>query len=279
MSAARVSKPKAALRLFVSELALVVSRRRNQVGVAILAAIPVLMAIAIRVSSPSGERGPDFISDISQNGYFVAVSALTVELTMFLPVAIAALCGDAISGEANTGTLRYLLTVPVGRTRLLATKYAALLVGCVVAPLTVALAGLLSGWLIFGIRPIQTLSGTELSVGDGLLRLLLLVGYLALCLASLAALGLFISTLTEQPIAATLATAGVVMLSWILSAIPQLDWLHPWLIVTHWNAGTDLLRTPIYWEGTQSGIWLALGYLLVFLTAAWARFGSKDITS
>lgn len=271
--------PVRAIRLLGSELGLMAGRRRNQVGLAVLAAIPVMMAIAIRLSRPGGPHGPDFITEISENGFFVAVSALSLQLTLFLPLAIATLCGDAIAGEANQGTLRYLLTVPVHRTRLLFTKYAALVIGAFIAPLTVAIAGLVSGWALFGLKPVRVLSGSEISLLDGIGRLLVMVGYLGICLAALAAVGLFLSTLTEQPIAATLATAGVVMLSWILSAIPQLEWLHPWLIIAHWTSVTDVLRDPIHWGGITDGLLLAAAYTVVFGSAAWARFAGKDITS
>lgn len=268
-----------ALRLFWSELMLVVGRRRNIAGLALLAAVPIVMAIAIRVSRPSGGGGPDFITQISENGFFVALSSLMVMITFFLPLAIAALCGDAIAGEANQGTLRYLLTVPVHRTRLLLTKYASLVVGAFVAPFVVALSGLLIGWALFGLKPVRLLSGTEIALVDGVGRLTLMVAYLGVCLTALAAIGLFISTLTEQPVAATLATAGVVMISWILHGVPQLDWLHPWLVVHHWTAGTDLFREPIFTDNLYRGLLLAGGYIVVFVSAAWARFNSKDITS
>lgn len=268
-----------ALRLFWSELMLVLGRRRNQAGLALLAAVPIVLAIAIRVSRPTGSHGPDFIAQISENGFFVALSSLSVMITFFLPLAVAALCGDAISGEANQGTLRYLLTVPVHRTRLLLTKFASLVVAAFVAPFVVALSGLLIGWALFGLKPVRLLSGMEISLVDGLGRLTLMVAYLGVCLTALAAIGLFISTLTEQPIAATLATAGVVMISWILQGVPQLDWLHPWLVVHHWTAGIDLFREPIFTDNLQRGLLLAGGYIVVFLSAAWARFNSKDITS
>lgn len=268
-----------AWRLFTSELGLMAGRRRNQVGLGVLMAIPVLMAVAIRLSRPGGPHGPDFITEISENGFFVALSALSVMITLFLPLAVAALCGDSIAGEANQGTLRYLLTVPVHRTRLLLTKYAALVVGAFIAPAAVAVAGLLSGWVLFSLKDVRVLSGTEIPLIDGLGRLVLLVGYLGISLAALAAVGLFVSTLTEQPIAATLAAAGIVMICWILSAIPQLEWLHPWLITAHWTAGTDLFRDPIFWDTIQRGLLLAGAYIVVFVAAAWARFGGKDITS
>src|SRR5918999_6395718 len=104
-------------RFFVSELMLIFGRRRNWLGLAILAAMPLIIAISMKVSNDgsSDEGGPNFFSSITSNGLFVALAALTVELPIFLPLAIAAISGDSIAGEANLGTLRNLLAVPVHR--------------------------------------------------------------------------------------------------------------------------------------------------------------------
>ena len=106
---------RAAPTFLRSELRLIAVRRRNQVGLAALAAVPVVLAVAMKVGAPDGAgegRGPDFVSQILGNGFFVALAALGVELTLFMPIAVAMLAGDAVAGEANQGTLRYLLTVP-----------------------------------------------------------------------------------------------------------------------------------------------------------------------
>src|SRR6476659_6740568 len=96
-------------RLLRSELWLIFGRRRNWVGMAILAAVPVILAVANKVSPPSGGGGgADFFSAITSNGLFVALAALTIELPLFLPLAVASISGDSIAGEANIGTLRYL---------------------------------------------------------------------------------------------------------------------------------------------------------------------------
>ena len=143
----------------------------------------------------------------------------------------------------------------------------------------VALAGVLVGVLLFGAGPLITLSGSQIGLGDGLLRLLLAALYVAVGLAALGMIGLFISTLTEQPIAATVATAMVSTLLWILDAVPQLDWLHPWLLVDRWSAFIDLLRDPVFTDRMVTGLWVDIAYGAVFLFAAWLRFRVKDITS
>ena len=130
------------------------------------------MAIAVKIANPSHQhQGESFLSLVVGNGFFVALAALTVEIGLFLPLAIAMLSGDAIAGEAQIGTLRGLLVVPVGRTRLLATKYVALVLGSLIGVLVVVLAGLVAGGALFGLHPVTTLSGTTLGLGIALGRL------------------------------------------------------------------------------------------------------------
>jgi len=267
-------------RLLRSELRLILRRRRNQAGMLVLASVPVLISVAVKLSSPGGGGdGPDFFSSITDNGPFVALAALTLELGLFLPLAVAVISGDSIAGEANIGTLRYLLTVPVQRTRLLGVKYAAVTIFSLIATLTVTVTGLVMGLVLFGGGDMTLLSGTRIGFAEGLLRVLLASAYLAVCFASLGAVGLFISTLTEQPIAATIAVVIFSSASFILDSIPQVSWLHPFLITHNWLAFGDLFRDPVAWQGVQRGLYVAAAYALVFWLAGWARFAAKDVTS
>lgn len=269
---------RASLRLLRSELGLIIGRRRNQVGIVVLASVPILIAVALRVSSGGRGDGGGLLA-LANNGIFVALTALGVEIALFLPLAVAVLAGDALAGEANQGTLRYLLTVPVERTRLLVVKYAALVIGTGIGVLVVAGTGVIVGGVLLGLGPTTLLSGDTIGVGDALARLALAGAYLTAGLAALAAIGLFISTLTEQPIAATIATTVVATAMWITDAIPQLDWLHPWLLVNRWSAFADAFREPVFWDTMRVGLLVDLGYIVVFAALAWARFSNKDITS
>jgi ABC-2 type transport system permease protein len=264
-------------RFLLSELKIIFGRRRNLAGMAVLAVVPMIIAIAIR--SSGGDGGPDFISGITGNGLFVAFGALAAELPLFLPLAVSAIAGDAVAGEANLGTLRYLLTIPVGRTRLLLTKYLAIVIFACTATALVALVGAVMGLALFGAGPMTTLSGTSVSFGSSVLRLVLTCGYLAAGFSALGALGLFISTLTEQPIGATIAVVLINVMMFICDSITQLDWLHPWLLTHWWIAFGDLLRDPMVTDDVQRGLLTAAIYAVVFWLAAWARFSTKDISS
>jgi ABC-2 type transport system permease protein len=266
-------------RFLRSELWLIFGRRRNWVGLAILAAMPIIIAVSVRVEDPPAGGGGDFFASITSNGFFVALAALTVELPLFLPLAVSAISGDSVAGEANSGTLRYLLTVPVARTRLLVVKYVAVVIFVVAATLLVAAVGLVAGLLLFGGGPVTLLSGTQIGFGAALVRLLLVCGYLTACLCALGAVGLFVSTLTEQPIGAGIAILMMTVASFILDSIPQLDWLHPYLLTHWWMSFGDLLRDPVYTGAVERGLLSAAAYVLIFWTAAWARFGARDVTS
>lgn len=266
-------------RFFRSELWLIFGRRRNWVGALILTTVPVILAIAVKTSEPSGggDDGTPFIDQITGNGLFVALAALVLEMPLFLPIAVAAIAGDSLAGEANLGTLRYLLSVPVARTRLLLVKLGGIAVFTVAAVLLVAGVGGILGLALFGGGPLVTLSGSTLPFAAGLGRVLLVCAYVALCMVSLGAIGLFVSSLTEQPIAATTATLVIALASQIMDVIPQLSAIQPYLPTHHWLAFGDLLRDPIGFDAVGPGIASALAYLVIFTAGAWARFSGRDV--
>lgn len=275
-----VPRRRVSTRFFRSELRLIFGRRRNWVGLATLAAVPLVIAIATRVAGgPGGGEGPDFFAYITDNGLFVALAALTVELPLFLPIAVAAIAGDSVAGEANVGTLRYLLAVPVARARLLAVKYAAVVVFAFAVSFLVATVGLVAGLALFGGGDVTLLSGTQVGMAEGLLRLFGVCVYIGVCLCALGAVGLFVSTLTEQPMGAAIAVIMLTLASFVLDQIPQVAWLHPYLLTHHWTDFGELLRDPVSLSALRPGLLSAAAYVLIFLSAAWARFGSRDVTS
>ncbi|WP_253259457.1 ABC transporter permease [Subtercola boreus] len=279
-SSVATRRKSAGWALMGSELAVLFRRRRTWVMLAALALIPVLVAVAVRLSSAgSSGRGPAFIGQISENGLFVALVALTICIPLFLPLTVGVVAGDTIAGEASLGTLRYLLVSPVGRTRLLVVKFVAAMAFCLAATIMVVLAGVLIGAALFQIGPVTLLSGDTIGVGDALLRALLIAAYVTVSLLGLTAIGMFISTLTDVPVGAMAATVVISILAQVLDSLPQLDGLHPWLFSHYWLNFADLLRQPIEWSSFGSNALLQLGYVVVFGALAYGRFASKDVLS
>jgi ABC-2 type transport system permease protein len=266
------------LRLFRSELRLVLRRRRNIALIAVLCCFPILIGVAVRLAAPSNGDGPPFLSQVTDNGLFLVLTSLTVLLPFFLPLAVSVASGESIAGEANIGTLRNLLVVPVSRTRLLLVKYAGSVVFAFVCTAAVAVVGLIVGLVLFPHGDVILLSGTTVSYGDALWRALFVTLYVTLNLAGLCAIGTFISTLTEVPIGAMAATAVLAIVSEIADNIPQIKVIHPYLFTHPWLNFGDLLRSPIAWHGLQVGLVTQVAYLAVFLPLAWSRLQTKDIT-
>jgi ABC-2 type transport system permease protein len=267
-------------RFLRSELTLMFRRRRNIAILAVLGAIPLIIGIAVKATG-AGSRGDSggIFGSITDNGIFLAFAALVAVLPLFLPMAVAVVAGESLAGEANTGTLRYLLAVPVSRGRLLAVKFTSIAVWCVAGPVVVALIGVLTGLILFPHGAVTLLSGTQTSLGSGVARLLLAIAYVALMMLVVGTIGLFVSTLTEVPIAAMASALAIAILSEVLVAIPQLHALAPWLFSHYWLSLGDFLRDPIRWDVVRRGALLAVGYIAVFGFAAWARFSTKDVSS
>ncbi|MBX7465973.1 ABC transporter permease [Streptomyces sp. MAG02] len=273
------------LGLFRSELITVLRRWRTLALLAVLAAVPILIGIAVRIDTGGrrggggGEGGPAFLAQITNNGLFLVFAALAATLPVFLPMAVGVVAGDAVAGEANSGTLRYLLVAPAGRTRLLLAKYASVLAFCLIATLVVAASALAVGALLFPLGEVTTISGTQISFADGLLRAVAIAGVVAVSLSGMAALGLFISTLTNSGIAAMATTVGLLITVQILGQIPQLHAIGPYLFPHYWLSFADVLREPVYWDQLVKNFELQALYVAVFGSAAWARFTAKDITA
>ncbi|MEV3871044.1 ABC transporter permease [Streptomyces sp. NPDC049906] len=273
--------------LFRSELLTTLWRWRTLALLGVLAAVPVLIGIAVRIETGggggagggSGEAGPAFLAQVTNNGLFLVFAGLAATLPFFLPMAVGVVAGDAIAGEASAGTLRYLLVAPAGRSRLLAVKYATVTAFCLLATVVVALSGLLVGALLFPLGELTTISGTRITFAEGLLRALLVALVVAASLLGVAALGLFVSTLTGSGIAAMATTVGLLITVQIVDQIPQLDAVHPYLFSHHWLSFADVMREPVHWDDILRNLGLQALYAAVFGSAAWARFTTKDVTS
>lgn len=268
--------------LLASEIRLIMRRRRNIVMLIGLGLVPVIIGIVLRVANPSsgggGDGPPSILTQATSNGLFLGFAGLIIVTTFLWPLVMSVVTGESIAGEASLGTLRYLFALPVSRSLVLGVKFLATLMFGLVCAAVVILAGMIAGAVLFPVRA-TSLSGTALTGGDTVLRALAMAGFGTILMAGVVAIGLFISTLTEVPLAAMAGTAAAPIVSNILGAIPQLEAIHPWLLTDSWLAYGELLRDPIQWDPVVSGVVTQLAYIAVFGSLAWARLTTRDITS
>jgi ABC-2 type transport system permease protein len=266
------------------ELRKLLRRPRTWVVIVLLNALPTLVAVLLAITDigPRPGAGPAFLSAVLANGKLFPAAALAIVLPLFLPVSVAVVAGDAVAGEAQAGTLRYLLARPVGRTRLLVAKLVAVLVFVVLAIVTVTVTAYIVGTNLFGDQPLgitTTVSGTPLTARDALLRTLLAMLYVALSMLGVAAMALFLSTVTDSPLAAALGALAFLVTSSLLLTLDAAQALRPYLPTRYWLSFVDVFRQPILWRDLVRGVALQGVYLVVLLGAGWANFATKDVKS
>ncbi|MET0189175.1 MAG: ABC transporter permease [Pseudonocardia sediminis] len=278
------------------ELALMLRKRRVWMCWALLCALPALVAVLVSATglAPPPGRGAAFLSAVTTNGQIFPAAALALVLPVFLPITVAVVAGDTVAGEAATGMLRYLLVRPVGRLRMLFAKLVSVAAFVLLAVVFVTVTSYVVGIAAFGFGGVTTSGGTAAVTGFGAVpslsgaviepvdlvtRTLLTVGYLALCMLTLGAIGLFFSTLTDSPLAAALGVLAVVVTSASLQPLEAAGAVEQFLPTAHWLAWIDLFRDPILYDAVDRGVLVQLGWIVVAFGAAWANLATKDVTS
>jgi len=270
------------------ELRKLYRRPRTWVSLALLCGLPATVAVFLattRVGTGQGQ-GPAFLSAVLANGSLFAAAALAIVLPIFLPVAVAIVGGDAVAGEASAGMLRYLLARPVGRTRLLVAKLVSMVVFVIGAVVAVAVSGYLIGVSLFPPQPgtttvsvVASVSGPTLTPTQVVLRIGAAMLYVGFSMLGVGAIALFLSTLTDSSLGATLGALAALVTSQILVTLDAAASVRPYLPTRYWLAWIDFFREPILWRDIERGLGIQAVYVLVFLAAAWANFSTKDITA
>ncbi len=271
--------------MIVQELVKLFRRPRTWVTLLLLNLLPAVVAVLLATThlGPRPGQGPAFLSAVLTNGSLFSVAALAIVLPLFLPIAVAVIAGDSIAGEAQAGTLRYLLIRPVGRSRLLVAKLVAVFAFVVSAVVSVALLGFVLGRLLLGNQPLSaavvSVSGSSLTPVQLGWRVVMAVAYVALSMLSVAAMALFLSTVTDSPLSAALGAMAFLIGSSLLLTLDAAGSLQPYLPTRYWLSFVDLFRDPILLRNVERGVALQVVYVVVLLGAAWANFSSKDVTS
>jgi ABC-2 type transport system permease protein len=268
--------------MFRVEIGKALRRWRTWLLAAALAGVPVLIVAAVKWSPPqpqNAQDAPPFLLQIVRNGLFAPLTGLAVVQPFFLSLAIGLFAGDAIAGEAQIGTLRYLLVRPVRRVRLLGSKFAAAMALTGALLVGVILAGLLAGGVVFGFGPLPTLSGTTLTLWQGLVRVVGSGAYILLAASGITAVGMFISTLTDSGPGAIVATVIVAIASQVVDNIPSLHAVQPYIPTHGWLGYVGLFRFPVDWSVMRSGLFVSSAYTVVFLALAAWNFRRRDVTS
>jgi ABC-2 type transport system permease protein len=271
---------------FATEFRRQAARRRTHLALSFMVVLPLIILAAFQFGDDGdngdeggGGRFSSLVDLATTGGLNFTLFTIFVSASFLLVVIVALFFGDTVASEASWGSLRYLLAVPVPRARLLAIKLAVSLAYSILAMLTLAGTALLVGTLRYGWTPLSSTVAAEVPPGEGLLRLLGILGYVMLSLLIVAGLAALLSVSTDAPLGAVGGAVLLVILSSILDQIEALGVLREFL-PTHWtDAWLGLLSTPVQWDDMVKGAIASVAYTTVFWGLAFWRFTRKDIVS
>ena len=234
------------------------------------------------------------------NGYFMCYLILNTLLVQ-VPLLVALIAADSISGEANMGTLRLLMSKPISRAQLILVKFVAATIFTILLLMWMAITTLFLSLLIFGVDDMLVfrVKGEESQImqitkDDIMWRYFAAFGYAAVALTVIVALSLLLSIFAENSIGPIIATVCIVIVCTIISNInvPVIDKnVKPWLFTSYlvgWKGffyiGTTGDGQPIKgslenWPAIRKSLLILIAHIFILLTAAVVVFKKKDILS
>lgn len=263
-------------------------RRRTLVTYGLLVLLPVVVVLAVRFGPSSdgdsdgrrfGGGSLDLVGLATSGAANFTVTMLFFATSFLLILVTSVFLGDTVAGEAQWGTLRYLLAAPVPRRRLLVVKLAVGLVSTLVGIVLLVVTSYVIGLVAFGSGPLASPAGGLFADGEMLWRIAAMAGYVFVTLLFTAGIAFLMSVSTDVPLGAVGTALILVILSNILDAIEALGDLRQWLPTEYTNSWIALLQPQVDWSQMARGATYSVVAFVVLAAIAFWRFDRKDILS
>lgn len=258
-----------------AELVKQLLRVRSLVALGMLAAVPIV-AGAIYASKAGARNGIQvgLYGAAPYSALNHAAAALQFTAPLLLAVVVALLGSALGAADREWGTLRYLYVQPVGRVRLIAGKWTALIVCCLLATATVLASALIIGLILFGWHPFHRLGASTLPAATAAARLVEAGVYVAICAMSVGTLAFMLGLVLPGPAEALGVSITVVIISNILDGRPSLHALDAVLPVHYWGRWIQLLAGGP--AGLAVGFAVQAAWMLAALVVAWTLLLRRD---
>jgi ABC-2 type transport system permease protein len=261
------------------ELRKLISQKRTYLGLGLAAILPLIFVLVQNLHTHRGhDQGNIFASHITQSGLATPVLMLLFLSVFMLPLIAALVAGDIVAAEDSNGTLKTILTRSVDRGQVFAAKVLAAMTYATIALFLSAIVATVAGVASWGFHHVVTFSGTVVSAPEGLLLVFAANAVYLIPLLTVTAIGVLLSTTTRNSAAAVVGTVGLVILLFIISGIPGIEGLKPYLLTEQFENWHGLLRTPTDWTPIWHSAWICALYAIPSLFAAYLVFLRRDVT-
>lgn len=271
-----------------TELFKMARRPRSYIGLGAIAALVLLIEFAMYVD------GEDYLKFILQqlesyftiegnvlNGYTVCFVILQT-LILQMPLLVALITGDSLSGEAALGTLRFMLSTPVTRTGLVLAKYLAGSVYVAVLLLFLGVLALYGSMALFGTGDLIILKSESLIIlkeADIHWRFLTAFLLAFVSLSMIAALSMMLSAFSNNSIGPIVMSMAIVIVFTIIGSLefPLFDSIRPFLFTSYMTVWRDMFDDPLNTTGIFRSVVILVLHIGAFLSVAIYHLNKKDI--
>lgn len=254
------------------------SQKRTYLGLGIAVLLPLIFVLAQNLRSHPSHTGSFlFFAHITESGLATPVLILFWASAFFLPLIASLVAGDVVANEDGNGTLKTILTRSVDRSQVIAAKALTAVLYAAAGAFTMAAVATIAGVASWGFHPVITFSGTTVSAPKGLLLVVAAYAFYLIPLATVASIGVLLSTLTRNSAAAVVGTLAFTLLLALVKLIPGLEGAGPYLLVTQYQAWQGLLATPTDWTPILHSLWVCALYAGPALLAAYLIFLRRDV--
>ena len=280
------------MKLFRFETYKTFCRWRTYIGFGVIFLVVLLTEVVMRLSAGeiiyrmmrSFQKDFLIVGNIL-NAWFVTGFIMN-SLHIHIPFLVTLVAGDIVSNEATSGTVRFLLTRPPSRQRILNAKYMTAVSYTAGLVIFFGLLSTLLGLALFGsgdliIHHYGKFDIVFVPEAEVPLRMLLAFIGAVWSMTVVASLAFLLSTLAENSIGPIIGTMAVVIVFLIFGNLP-LDFfrsLKPYFFTTYMTLWQGFFDIPIRWQEIgRSVLILGLHNIGLFLAAS-IVYRRKDIKS
>jgi ABC-2 type transport system permease protein len=271
-----VSSPSV-LTAYRWELRKLRSQKRTYLGLGAAVAVPVIFCIAV-AAKPGGPEDVPFGRYIHDTGLAIPLVLLLFGSYWLFPLITALVAGDIVAAEDQNGTLKTILTRSMERGQIYAAKVMAAFSYATFAIALTGTTSIIGGIVVSGFRPVTSLSGQPIAASDALLLVLASLGVYMLPIIAIACIALLLSTLFRNSAAAVVGTLMFSLFLQLITIIPGLEGLKPYLLSSQFNAWQGLLRSPADWDPIIRAAWVCSLYAIPSLVVGLTVFLRRDVT-
>ena len=278
------------LKSTYNELIKILAKPRSYIGFGALTLLIGVILIAMKADgenfisfvTASFEQSLSFNGDIL-NGNLMAFIILQM-LIIHVPLLVALVTGDLVSGEAAMGTLRLMATKPISRNAILGSKFLAGAIYTFLLTLWMAFMAYGVGQWMFGTGDLIVLNNDGLVIipaDDIAWRYIYGFALAYLSLLSIATMSICFSVFSDNSIGPIVSTMAVIILFTIIGSldVPSFNNVQPFLLTTHMASWRSLFEIPVPISDILNSICILLAHILGFTGIALWKFNKKDITT